>query len=163
MTFLDSYEKELRLFVQSLNGYVSYHKKQVDYGNNTPISISEIQIIERILDDKDVILTDLAIKIGVSLAAVSKSIIKLEKRGLVERYKLPTNKKEKKIKVTTLGEETYKLYQEFTYINYFKKVFEKIDSASEKEKEVLHDFFQTLVDFTENYEEQLEKFRTKKL
>ncbi len=131
MKWLEDKEEFVKLFIKLLNNYVSLYSKAVDYGSGEKISLSEIQVLERVMELDELRMSDLATELGYTKAAITKSVTKLEKKKLVEKYKKKSNKKEKIIKVTEYGIKVYNEYQQFVYKHLFKDLFQVIDESDD--------------------------------
>lgn len=128
---MKEYQDIIEIMIRTYNEYSTLYTKQNYYGTDEPISLAQVQVIETVLKNKGNYMTYLSKELGITKGTLTKSINKLEKKGIVERYKLPSNKKEIYIRVTEKGEKIYNQYLEFTYEALFRSMidsFEKIDS-----------------------------------
>lgn len=141
MEWMGKYSEISELVIKVMNEYSSVHKKQMFFNNENSLSFSEVQVLEEILRNKDSNMTDLSIELGVTKAAITKTMKKLETKGYISRYKLLSNNKNILVSVTDLGNEIYGAYQEFIYNALFKELFEIFDNESEDTLEVLKKFF----------------------
>jgi len=73
------------------------------FGTDIQIYPSEIHTVAAIYTKPGCNISELAEELGISKPSVSEIIRKLENKKLVERYKLPVNKKEVRLKLTTKG------------------------------------------------------------
>jgi len=73
------------------------------FGTDIQIHPSEIHTVEAISANPGCNISELAELLGISKPSVSEIIRKLEDKELVERYKLPVNKKEVRLKLTSKG------------------------------------------------------------
>nr|WP_312579285.1 MarR family transcriptional regulator [Sedimentibacter sp.] len=89
---------------------------------------SEIFCIEYIGNNVDLNGTRLARACFMTRSALSKLTKKLIKKGLIERYQKPDNKKEIYFRLTEKGKDIYNIHEEMTskFLERDKVVFEKI-------------------------------------
>jgi len=137
------YKDLSELVIRVMNKYSFLHNKQLEFGDGNTISFSEAQIIEEILRSKDSNMTTLAKELGVTKAAVTKTMKKLEAKGFIDRYKLSSNKKDIYMSVTDLGNRIYQNYQNFIYENLFQEIFEILDQSDEKSYSMITHFFRS--------------------
>ena len=99
---------------------------------------SEIHAIECIAATRALNLTELSNQLGLTKGAVSKSVGKLEKIGLLRRYKYVSNQKEVYFHLTELGVQAYEGHKR--YHEAMDRVMEQYGEAVSKEKgeEILH-------------------------
>jgi DNA-binding MarR family transcriptional regulator len=81
--------------------------------------------------------------LGVTKAAVSKTMKKLEIKGFIKRYKNFSNNKEIFVSITDLGDRIYQNYQNYIYENLFKEIFQLLYQNNEKSYEMLKHFFKS--------------------
>ena len=99
--------------VRLFNCYTDQQKKKHTYGTGIELYPSEIHAIERIAEMSTINLTDLAKHLGLTKGAVSKIIVKLERLGLVRRYKYISNQKEVYLHLTEMGVLAYRGHKEY--------------------------------------------------
>lgn len=83
--------------------------------------------------------TKMAGKLGVTKGAVSQTLSRLEKKGILEKTKDPFNKNELIVTFTQIGEDALDKYREMrmAFLNHFVNYF---SSLSESECEVVELF-----------------------
>ncbi|MGN6714180.1 MarR family winged helix-turn-helix transcriptional regulator [Anaerocolumna jejuensis] len=109
---------------------------------------SEIHYIECIEKNADSNVTKLAEALYMTRGAISKMTKKLEKRGIIESYQKPDNKKEIYFRLTEQGQEIYKLYEEL------HKEFRERDEAVFEQ--VTEEQFDNMLSFLEKYSKHLD-------
>lgn len=89
---------------------------------------SEISCIEYIGNNVDSNVTRLAESSYMTRSALSKMTKKLIKKGIIERYQKPDNKKEIYFRLTGKGKEIYNIHEEMTnkFLERDKIVFEQV-------------------------------------
>ena len=109
---------------------------------------SEVHCIEYIGKNIDTNVTKLAESFYMTKGAMSKVTKKLIKKGYIESYQKPENKKEIYFKLTGEGKEIYKIHQKLhkEFLERDKEVFEKV---TEKQ-------FEDMIKFVERYNEHLD-------
>lgn len=131
MEWLQEHREVVSLFVKIFNEYTTLYSRAREYGNGIEISLSEVQVLEKIIEKQQLNMSDLAGALGYSSAAVTKSVKKLETKGLIDKYKKPENQKEVLVRLTDLGDDTYGLYQSYVYEKLFKDIFRFFDESPE--------------------------------
>jgi len=101
--FADADAYIIRLF----NCYTDMQKHPYEYCPGIKLYPTEIHAIECVANTNAVNLTELAKQLGVTKGAVSKSVAKLEKMGLIRRYKYISNQKEVYLHLTDLGMQAH--------------------------------------------------------
>lgn len=101
------YELAEKYIVQILNCYTDMQRKKHTYTKGIHLYPSEIHAIDCIAGMSAINMTDLSHQLGVTKGAVTKIITKLEKKGLVRRYKYINNQKEVFLHLTEKGLEAY--------------------------------------------------------
>ncbi len=100
---------------------------------------SEIHLMLLIDDEQESNATIMAEKLGVTKGAISQTLSRLEKKGILEKTKDPYNKNELTATFTPLGQEALEKYREVRKVfrNRFAHYF---SSFSESEREVIGRF-----------------------
>ena len=109
---------------------------------------SEVHCIEYIGKNTDVNVTELAESFFMTRSAISKITKKLIKKGVIESYQKPDNKKEIYFRLTKNGMEVNKIHEELhkEFRKRDKAVFEQV---TEKE-------FDSMISFVEKYSRHLD-------
>ena len=115
MKWMREYQDLSELVIRVMNKYTFLHNKQFKYGEEHSISFSESQVVEEILRNKNSNMTTLSKELGVTKAAVTKTMKKLELKGFIKRYKNISNNKEIFVSITDLGDRIYQNYQNYIY------------------------------------------------
>ena len=136
MNFRDLYNKLVWLnkfkMENSLKGYKS----------------SEVHCIEYIGRNADPNVTKLAEAFYMTSGAISKLMKKLIKKGIIESYQRPDNKKEIYFRLTSQGQAIYKIHEEL------HKEFQERDSAVFEQ--VTEEQFDNMLRFVERYSRHLD-------
>jgi DNA-binding MarR family transcriptional regulator len=127
MVFLNKFKME-----DSLKGYKS----------------SEVHCIEYIGRNVDSNVTKLAESFYMTRGAISKITKKLIKKGIIESYQKPDNKKEIYFRLTEQGKVTYKIHEEL------HKEFQERDKAVFEQ--VTEEQFDVMLSLVENYSRHLD-------
>ena len=127
MVFLNKFKME-----QSLKGYKS----------------SEVHCIEYIGRNVDSNVTKLAESFYVTRGAISKLTKKLIKKGIIESYQKPDNKKEIYFRLTSQGQVIYKIHEEL------HKEFQERDKAVFEQ--ITEEQFDSMLSFVEKYSRHLD-------
>jgi DNA-binding MarR family transcriptional regulator len=143
MEWMGKYHDLNELVIRVLNEYSVLQNKQLDIKGQS-ISFSEAQVIEEILMNEESNMTTFAKELGVTKAAITKTMKKLESKKYITRYKRKDNKKEVFVSLTALGKKTYENYQKYIYKNLFGELYGLMDTYSEKEIAMLYTLFGSL-------------------
>ena len=107
------YQETEAIIVRILNCYTNLQRSKHEYCPGVSLYPSEIHAIECIATIKKINLTELANQLGLTKGATSKLVAKLEKEGLLRRYRYVDNQKEIYFHLTDTGIQAYnghKLY-----------------------------------------------------
>ncbi len=109
---------------------------------------SEIHCIENVGKNADSNVTILADSLYMTRSAISKLTKKLVKKGLIESYQKPENKKEIYFRLTQKGEAIYKAHEELHkgYQDRDKAIFTQMTKEQ----------FDTIISFAETYNKHLD-------
>jgi DNA-binding MarR family transcriptional regulator len=140
--------KKEDLIIEKLNK-IFFHinqesKKSRDYGIGYPLYQSEIHTLEAIHHHHDLKLSDLSAIMGIANSSFTEMTNKLVSKGLIEKYKLETNKKEVYYRLTDLGQTAYEGHR-----IYHKEIFTSfavyLESKTPEEIDGIIEFLDTLI------------------
>lgn len=99
------------------------------FGTDTPLSSSEVHLIELIGDNKDQSVTDLARLQGVTKGAVSQHLKRLEKKRFIIKEEDPSNISRSLIQLTNKGKTVYYSHKDWheTMDGGFKDYFQSLE------------------------------------
>lgn len=100
---------------------------------------SEIHLLLVIKNDIDSNATKIAKQLGLTKGAVSQTLSRLEKKGIIFKTKDPYNKNELNLSLTDFGKEAYELCQT-TKMAFIEAHDELLSTLNSKEKEVVLNF-----------------------
>jgi len=109
---------------------------------------SEVHYIEHIGRNLDSNVTKLAESFYMTRGAISKMTKKLEKKGLIESYQKPDNRKEIYFRLTAQGQEIYKLHEKL------HKEFQERDKVVFEH--VTEEEIDSMLDFVKKYNNHLD-------
>jgi DNA-binding MarR family transcriptional regulator len=109
---------------------------------------SEVHYIECIGRNVDSNVTKLAESLYMTRGAISKMTKKLIKKGIIESYQKPDNKKEIYFRLTDQGQRIYKIHEEL------HKEFQERDKAVFEQ--VTEEQFDSMLSFVEKYSKHLD-------
>jgi DNA-binding MarR family transcriptional regulator len=104
----------MEIFIRAVTKYNALEKIPVKRGTKYPLYHSERHMIDTIGDHPGMNVTEFANALGVTKGAISQVVKKLEKKGVVKRYKKGDNDKEVLLELTREG---LKLYDKHKQIN----------------------------------------------
>jgi len=129
---IDKIEKIMSLIVPEID-------TPWDYGVGFPLFYAEIQLIMVIKANEGANAGSLARAIQVTSGAVSQIAGKLLKKGLIESYRMPDNRKEVFFRLTKTGEKVYRDHQK--HINKTGNSFiEYLNGLNQKEINTIYNF-----------------------
>lgn len=112
-----------------------------NFETDVEIYRSEIHIINVIGDNDDIHISEIARKFGVTKGAISKTIKKLEKKGLVEKTIDKSNNTRTLVKLTNKGIRAYYAHEKY-HKEYDGDMFSYLASLNEHELEILDTFLE---------------------
>ena len=128
------------------NKLIFLEKKSIVKHGGLKLYPSEIHLIDVIAKGQDINASKMASRLGVTKGAVSQTLARLEKKGVLYKTKDPQNRNELTVHFTPLGkkvlEEQRKLRTRFheQYAKYFSNI-------SEKEKAIIMAFLKKMEGF----------------
>ncbi|MCL6586729.1 MAG: MarR family transcriptional regulator [Anoxybacillus sp.] len=144
---MDKAEQVIRGFWDVLNKLIWLNKLKMEESlkGYTP---SEVHCIDYIGKNVDSNVTKLAESFHMTRGAVSKLTKKLIKKGLIESYQKPDNKKEIYFRLTEQGKLIYKIHEELhkEFQERDKPVFEQVTEEQ----------FDNMLSFVEKYSKHLD-------
>lgn len=138
-------EKLYTSILRAFSRYKVMDSKPRDYGTGYLLYSSEIHAIDMIGRSPDCNITGLSEKLGVTKGAVSQTVNKLVKKGLVEKYRDTGNDKEVYVRLTGKGEQAQQGFEDFHNTrNFTLKSY--VGNLNEEEMNMLITFFHLLYD-----------------
>jgi DNA-binding MarR family transcriptional regulator len=130
------------------NKLIFLEKKSILQHGDLRLYPSEIHLINVIAEGQDINASKMASRLGVTKGAVSQTLTRLEKKGIIHKTKDPRNKNELNVYFTPLGkdilEEHKKMQATFhkQYATYFSNI-------PENEKAIITTFLKKMEEFFE--------------
>jgi len=134
-----STDKIKKQIIQVINKTIFKEKKKIFKFKEVSLYPSEVHLLLVIKNDIDTNATEIAKQLGLTKGAVSQTLLRLEKKGIILKTKDPYNKNELTLSLTGFGEKAYELCQssQASFIEAHEGYLAKLDS---KEKEVILNF-----------------------
>ena len=130
-------------FLRILHLYSVISRKPVDYGTGDLLYFTEIHTITTIGKNREINMTRLAEKMGVTKGAVSQTIRKLVNKNLVLKLNT-TNKKEFNLRLTEKGQAAY-----MGQMSFQREIFTFAESlyqrGSERDREMVKRLFEAII------------------
>ncbi len=101
----------MELFIRLVNSYNSMEKIPVKHGAKHGLYHSERHLLDKIGDNPDMNITELAHLVAVTKGAISQVVKKLEIKGVVRRHKKGSNDKEVFVELTKTGKGIHKRHK----------------------------------------------------
>ena len=130
------------------NKLIFLEKKSILQHGDLKLYPSEIHLIDVIAEGQDNNVSKMASRLGVTKGAVSQTLTRLEKKGIINKGKDSQNKNELNVYFTSLGKNVLKAYRKMqaTFHSQYAKYFSNIP---EKEKAIITDFLRKMEEFFE--------------
>ena len=129
-----------------IDSFIKLTEKISNGKTNMVFYRGEIHIIKMIGDYPGIYSSEIARNFGITRAVVHKTLLKLEKRNLVEKKQDLEDKKRQKLFLTQKGKLAYKYHEEY-HDEHDKALFDFIKNLSEEELNTILRFL--------NYADQL--------
>ena len=134
LEWMGEYRDLINHTIRTYNTYAHYYTKRGSFGTEALFSLSEIQVIEYILENEEenLPMVEVARHLGLSASSFSRLVKKLTEEGFLEKYYLNNNRKNIIVKVSDYGKKIYDQYSKHVYENVFKDVFKLYDKIPKK-------------------------------
>ena len=127
------------LWIVTVNKMETLEKLAGDFGSGDYLNRSEIHTIMVIGIHKEINITDLARRQGISKSATSRMVKNLSENGLVEKYHDPDNDKEILLRLTQRGKIAYLGHEQY-HAKLDEKMLNNIGPLSDGEIETVKKF-----------------------
>ena len=130
--------------LDSITLVVSFDKKRVIAYEGEKLHPSEIQLLMFLYHEQNTNVTAIASEMGLTKGAISQTLSRLQKKGIISKEMFPEKKNELRVQFTDSGEQL------MIQLNKSKKSLEGkyrryIQALSNKEKEVISNFLDKMV------------------
>lgn len=123
----------------------------LDFGSEDMVFYrGEIHIIKMIGDYPGIHSSEIARNFGITRAVIHKTLLKLEKRNLVEKKQDSEDKKKQKLFLTQKGNIAYKYHEKY-HNEHDKALFDFIRNLSEKELDTIMRFLKHADQLIQNH------------
>ncbi len=146
------------LFIRAVQKYNALEKIPVRIGAKHDLYHSEKHFLDTIGNHPGMNMTEFANAIGVTKGAVSQFVTKLEKKGLVRRYKSGRNGKEVFLELTRPGRDVY-LFHKKRNEETIKPLIDELNKYSDDKVEFLIAMLGWIGDYLEQSREAMRKER----
>ena len=137
---MDEFESKIEALMEHIeNKQAAIDKDLVVYATDIELTRSLIHVIDAIGKNPGANITELAGIKGALKSTISRQISELERKGYIEKYRIPTNKKDIYVKLTPLGQRAFQAHLDFHEKRRYL-CFEKMDTYSVREKELIVEF-----------------------
>lgn len=148
MNDLERHRRVMEKFGRIINKFIYIEKNPRDFGTGSLLYPSEIHLIQTIGKTPGINVTELAKRQGISKAAISQKLKKLEYKDLVGRYKEYGNEKEVRLRLTLKGETAFQGHERF-HSKMDAGIIEKMDEMSMDELNVLERVLDEINDYAD--------------
>ncbi len=130
-------------FLTILHLYSVIARKPIDYGTGDMLYFTEIRTIATIGKSREINMTRLAEKMGVTKGAISQTVRKLVSKDLITKLNT-NNKKEFMLKLTLRGETADKGHESYLW-DLFTFAETLYDRASAQDRELVTGLFEAII------------------
>jgi DNA-binding MarR family transcriptional regulator len=150
----------MEIFIRAVAKYIALEKIPVKLGTKHPLYHSERHMIDKIGDHPGMNVTEFANISGVTKGAISQVVKKLEKKGVVKRYKKGDNDKEVLLELTREG---LKLYEKHKQVNEetIKPLYNELSKYSDDKVKFFISMFRWIEDYLDESKERMEEHHKK--
>ena len=131
------------LLVQLFNDVLQIEEQTLKDGVLSDISVTEIHTIEAIGMYSESTMSEVALKLKITVSTLTTAITKLIKKGYVERKRIEEDRRVVLVKLTKRGKLAFRLHQKF----HGEMINNAIDGFSMEEEEILISSLNKLNDF----------------
>ena len=146
----------IELFIRMVNKYNALEKIPARHGTRHSLYHSERHMLDMIGDKTGMNVTEFAAAAGVTKGAISQLVTKLEKKGIVNRYKKSTNDKEVFLELTKTGQEVYQKHKKINEQTILP-LNEELSKHSEEKVEFLLKMFKWFNDYLDSSKKKMEE------
>lgn len=143
MENIDNKLKVSELLLSVIYKFVERDKEAKYFGTDTELYHSEIHMIKFIKENKDLHMSAIARKLGLTRGAVSQTIKRLEKKGVIQKEVDEENKSKFLIKLTQKGEIAYCNHKKY-HESFDKVILDVLSGEKEYNIKFLNEFFYKL-------------------
>ena len=128
-----------RQIIKVINKTIFKEKKKIFKVKGVSLYPSEVHLMLVIKNDIDTNATKIAKQLELTKGAVSQTLLRLEKKGIILKTKDPYNKNELTLSLTEFGEEAYELCQS-SQASFIAAHAGYLAKRNSREKEVILNF-----------------------
>lgn len=150
MNTIETLKELIEVFERTNNKYNLLNKKANDYCTGVNFPPSEINTLVMIKKYKMNNITELARQLGVSKSAVSQIIFRLEKKGVITKYKDIDNSKNIIVKLTELGITAVDSYEKYRS-DIYGTLIKTLDKMNNDQVTTIKNFFYDLEKFIDQF------------
>ena len=134
-----STDKIKKQIINVINKTIFKEKKKIVKFKGVSLFPSEVHLMLVIKNDIDTNATEIAKQLGLTKGAISQTLLRLEKKGIILKTKDPYNKNELTLSLTGFGEKAYESFQssQVAFMEAHENYLAKLDA---REKEVILNF-----------------------
>jgi DNA-binding MarR family transcriptional regulator len=144
------------LWMKTMNRMNEVEAIPADFGTGRLLHPSEIHTIQALGLHPDINVTALGTRMGVSRGAASQMVSRLAGKGLIEKYRLPDNEKEVRLRLTTEGGIAFHGHEaEHNWVH--RRIYERVGDLDSEACALLFSVFKAI---DEVAQEMLDERRT---
>ncbi len=152
----DASKEIIELFIRMVNKYNALEKIPARHGTRHALYHSERHMLDKIGDNTGMNVSEFAAAAGVTKGAISQLVTRLDKKGIVRRYKKSTNDKEVFLELTKSGQEVYKKHKKINEQTILP-LNEELNKHSDEKVEFLLEMFKWFDDYLDSSRKKMEE------
>lgn len=130
-------------FFDLLSVISAQQKLPMEYSDGQVIYHAEMELLQQISENPDANVSDLSRMSGVTKSAITQMGSKLLDKGVIEKYSVPTNKKEKYFRLTKAGEAIRHEHEEY-HKDASREMQVYLCSLEERDKRTIMEFMEKM-------------------
>lgn len=136
------------LWMKTMNRMNEIEAIPADFGTGQLLHPSEIHTIQALGLHPDINVTALGARMGVSRGAASQMVSRLAGKGLIEKYRLPDNEKEVRLRLTPEGRIAFHRHEaEHEWVH--RRIYERIGDLDPEACALLFSVFKAIDEVTQ--------------
>lgn len=143
-------EHIMKSLVQLIESAANGKKRILNFGQDLVFYRGEIHIIKVIGDYPGMYISEIAQRLNVTRAVISKTMKKLEVRGFIIKKEVEEDKKKLSVYLTKKGQIAYKAHEQF-HLENDKEIFEYLENLTERDLLVIKEFLNKANDMTKKH------------
>ena len=141
LDWMGEYREVVEALIHYCNIYAGVYRIEKMSFRGIAYSYSQIQVLEYLLEneERNDNMSAIAHRLGITRSNFTKIISRLSNKGLVEKVRMPGNRRDYNIVVNDLGRELYEDYAKRILKRHFEPMFRDLDKLSPEARDCVRD------------------------